>query len=46
VVIEGAEDYETFIKTLNEVVKKYAVKHHKHRHGAQETENSGDGAGV
>jgi hypothetical protein len=46
VLLEGATEYETFIRTLNEVIKKYAVKHHKHKHGAQETETSGDGAGV
>ena len=37
VLLEGATAYETFIRTLNEVVKKYAVKpHHKHKHGAQD----------
>jgi len=32
VVLDGAADYETFIKTLNAVVAKYAVKHHHHHH--------------
>jgi hypothetical protein len=32
VVVEGVADYEVFIKTLNVVIAKYAVKHHKHHH--------------
>ncbi|GBU25116.1 hypothetical protein R83H12_01755 [Fibrobacteria bacterium R8-3-H12] len=31
-VVEGAAAYEAFIKTLNAVIAKYAVKHHHHRH--------------
>ena len=31
VIVEGLETYEAFIRTLNAVVAKYAVKHHKHR---------------
>jgi hypothetical protein len=30
-IVEGAANYETFIKTLNAVIAKYAVRHH-HRH--------------
>ncbi|MDR0516976.1 MAG: DUF6261 family protein [Fibromonadaceae bacterium] len=41
VVVEGVADYEVFIKTLNVVIAKYAVKHHKHSHNAEpELENS------
>jgi hypothetical protein len=46
VILEGAANYETFIRTLNEVIKKYSVKTHKHRHGTNGGESSGDGAGV
>lgn len=46
VILEGAGAYETFIRTLNEVIKKYAVKPHKHKHGEHGGESSGDGAGV
>jgi hypothetical protein len=31
-VVEGIETYEAFIKTMNAVIAKYAVKHHHHRH--------------
>ncbi|GBU25276.1 hypothetical protein R83H12_01919 [Fibrobacteria bacterium R8-3-H12] len=31
-VVEGVAAYEAFIKTLNAVIAKYAVKHHHHRH--------------
>ncbi|MDR2732590.1 MAG: DUF6261 family protein [Fibromonadaceae bacterium] len=31
VIVEGLETYEAFIRTLNAVIAKYAVKHHKHR---------------
>ncbi|MDR2584601.1 MAG: DUF6261 family protein, partial [Fibromonadaceae bacterium] len=30
-VVEGVTAYEAFIKTLNAVVAKYAVRHHRHR---------------
>jgi hypothetical protein len=30
-VVEGEAAYETFIRTLNAVIAKYAVKHHRHR---------------
>jgi len=33
VLLEGAANYETFVRTLNEVIKKYAVKPHRHKHG-------------
>jgi hypothetical protein len=46
VILEGAANYETFVRTLNEVIKKYSVKTHKHRHGEHGGESSGDGAGV
>jgi len=36
VLLEGAAAYETFIRTLNEVIKKYSVKPHKHKHGTGE----------
>jgi hypothetical protein len=41
-LVEGTADHEEFIKTLNAVIAKYAVKHH-HRHGHTEpvkTENT------
>jgi len=41
VLLEGAAAYETFIRTLNEVIKKYSVKPPKHKHGEQETETAG-----
>ena len=31
-VVEGVAAYEPFIKTLNAVITKYAIKHHHHRH--------------
>jgi len=34
-VVEGIETYEAFIKTLNAVIAKYAVKHHHHHHNHQ-----------
>jgi hypothetical protein len=34
-VVEGVADYEAFIRTLNAVVAKYAVKHHRHHRPAQ-----------
>jgi hypothetical protein len=34
-VVEGVAAYEQFIKTLNAVVAKYAVKHHRHHRPAQ-----------
>jgi hypothetical protein len=34
-VVEGDAAYETFIKTLNAVIAKYAVKHHHHKHNHQ-----------
>jgi hypothetical protein len=40
-VVEGVESYEVFIKTLNAVIAKYAVKHHHHRHShADSSQNS------
>jgi hypothetical protein len=30
---EGMANYETFVGTLNAVIAKYAVKHHRHHHG-------------
>jgi hypothetical protein len=30
--IEGEADYEAFVNTLNEIVAKYNVKHHRHGH--------------
>ena len=35
VEIEGATAYEAFIKSLNTVIAKYAIKHHHHHHHAQ-----------
>lgn len=35
VVLDGVTDYEAFIRTLNAVIAKYAVKHHHHRHNHQ-----------
>jgi len=37
----GAANYETFIRTLNEVIKKYSVKHHKHKHGEHGGQSGG-----
>jgi len=34
-VVEGVSTYEAFIKTLNAVITKYAVKHHHHKHNHQ-----------
>jgi len=34
--------YETFVRTLNEVIKKYSVKMHKHKHGEHGGESSGE----
>jgi hypothetical protein len=34
-VVEGVAAYEAFIKTLNAVIAKYAVKHHHHKHNHQ-----------
>jgi hypothetical protein len=31
-LLEGTLDYEEFIKTLNVVIAKYAVRHHRHKH--------------
>jgi hypothetical protein len=42
-VVEGVATYEAFIKTLNAVIAKYAVKHHHHRHNhADSQQNSQD----
>lgn len=37
-IVEGSADYETFIKTLNAVIAKYAVKLRRHRHSNAEAE--------
>jgi hypothetical protein len=39
--LEGEENYADFIRTLNAVIAKYAVKHHHHRnhHGNAGAEN-------
>jgi hypothetical protein len=37
-LVEGTADYEEFIRTMNAVVAKYAVKHHRHRHHLSEPE--------
>jgi hypothetical protein len=34
-IVEGAADYEEFIRTMNAVVAKYAIKHHRHHHAAE-----------
>jgi len=39
-VVEGVTAYEAFIKTLNAVIAKYAVKHHHHRHHNTTTEQT------
>jgi hypothetical protein len=36
--VEGVATYEAFIRTLNAVIAKYAVKHHHHKHNHQTTE--------
>jgi len=36
IVLEGGAAYETFVKTLNAVLAKYAVKHHNHHHAPAE----------
>ena len=41
VVLDGAADYETFIKTLNAVIAKYAVKHHRHHHHTDHVQAEG-----
>jgi len=48
-VVEGEAAYEAFIRTLNAVVAKYAVKHHHHKHnhsGGDVTANGGEGGGI
>jgi hypothetical protein len=37
-LVEGTADHEEFIKTLNAVIAKYAVKHHRHKHHLSEPE--------
>jgi len=44
-VVEGVAGYETFIRTMNAVVAKYAVKHHRHRLN-QDSQNSQDSQNV
>jgi len=44
-VVEGVADYETFIRTMNAVVAKYAVKHHRHRLN-QDSQNLQDSQNV
>ncbi len=43
-IVEGVAAYEAFIKTMNAVIAKYAVKHHHHKHNhqtpAEETPNA------
>lgn len=44
IVIEGEADYENFVKTLNVVIKKYAIKHPRHRRAETDgDEPDGDG---
>jgi hypothetical protein len=43
-VVEGAEDYEAFIRTLDAVIAKYAVKHHRHHHHAEPANGQPEGA--
>jgi uncharacterized protein YegL len=40
-IVEGTADYEEFIRTMNAVVAKYAVKHHRHHHHAAEAVQTG-----
>jgi len=40
VILEGEEPYAAFIKRLNEVIKKYSVKSHRHRGGAAEEDEA------
>jgi hypothetical protein len=42
-VVEGAADYEQFIRTLNAVIAKYAVKH-RHHHNAEPANGQPEGA--
>jgi DNA-binding Lrp family transcriptional regulator len=39
-VVEGVATYEAFIRTLNAVIAKYAVKHHHHHNHKAPAENS------
>ena len=41
-VVEGVASYEAFIKTMNAVIAKYAVKHHHHHNHANNPHNSQD----
>jgi hypothetical protein len=43
-VVEGAADYEQFIKTLNAVIAKYAVKHHRHHRHTEPANGQPEGA--
>jgi hypothetical protein len=43
-VLEGTADYEAFIRTLNAVVAKYAVRHHhRHRHHTEPANGQPEG---
>jgi len=39
-VVEGIASYEAFIKTLNAVIAKYAVRHHHHRHSHTDSQDN------
>jgi hypothetical protein len=39
-VVEGVATYEAFIKTLNAVIAKYAVKHHHHKHNHTDSQQT------
>jgi hypothetical protein len=43
-VVEGVAAYEQFIRTLNAVIAKYAVKHHRHHHHAEPANGQPEGA--
>jgi hypothetical protein len=43
-VVEGVAAYEQFIRTLNAVIAKYAVRHHRHHHHAEPTNGQPEGA--
>jgi len=49
-VVEGVTAYEAFIKTLNAVIAKYAVKHHHHKHNhadnSQNNNNQQNGGSI
>jgi hypothetical protein len=46
-IVEGVADYEEFIRTMNAVISKYAIKHnHRHSHPATTEQASRYGIGI